>query len=469
MNESVIRRWYIPLTLLLIIGFVPLVKEMRRVGSIQENRLTSRAPVYSIDKIRSEMKWVKDCEEKWSTQDRFAAKFSPSHPAEYWEYLNRRDMLVDALARYSLDRNNENWPEASARQDSLATTFVNAGRVRAEFDRKFGATALLNSRPKDSYFESKHANQEVPDDKRLEFALLGYVWSIPTMFLIFCVKLKTKSLMVWPEVHHVLLASMFWPLGLGLYPHNIRREEQIRKGLEFVAQLSSAMIGLFGFGVSAPLKAQVSKAKGKSSVSEKSEKRFSLNLGLELYPGTLGKNKGVITAPWYSHSFRVGKGFSLSGFGFMEAGETKSVLFTNHSLGLTHSLARGASFATEVGAYPGGKFVQLGARVNLVKVPYVGRVLEKALYVAVVGRGFRVRGPTLPQENYLYWVSKPIPIGRNLNVSTEGFMRFRTGRGTDVGQPQLIFRHKKIRHMDFLTEFWMVGSDPTFRFGIQLH
>jgi hypothetical protein len=162
----------------------------------------------------------------------------------------------------------------------------------------------------------------------------------------------------------------------------------------------------------------------------------------------------------------LSKGFTLSGFGFVEAGERKAQFFTNHAVNLSHTKAYGSMFTLESGGTISGNFSQVGPRINLMKIPAFKRQGGGVLKSLVAGPLWRVRGPTHYQEWYVSWVSKEAPLPGGWKLSTEGFMRFRPGR-TSAGEPQLLLRHPKLPHTQLVAEFWMLNTQPTVRLGVQ--
>lgn len=462
-----IRRWYIPLVLLLITVFVPWFVELGRVNDLVTEARIKAAPVYTIEQIRTEMQWVREHEHEWDVPAEEGKTISANTPQQYWEFLERRTKLEDATARYTRPNNAFN-PEVDARAKSLGT-FAPTLRIKYQFERKFGHDVLFRARPKDPYFDRRYHTGDIQSDAWKCF-MRAFLLSIPIMFLVFCIRLRVRGLMIWVELWRLIPASMTWPVAAFIYPMSVRRKEQLKLALNVWSYAMSALVSICGGGAMVPLKAQVGPTGGKSVAGKRSdEKRFSSGYGVELYPTTTGIDAGKMISPWYSYKWSVGKGFTVSGFHFVEAGERYAQLFTNHGTTVTNQSFRGAMFTTEVGATPAGLFVQLCPRVNLTKVPFVGRQIAKAAKSVVVGRGWRVRGPTHFQENYLFWASRDLKLFGGLSVATEGFMRFRVGGLPAVGEPQVLFRHKKLKHIDFVTEFWMIRTDPTVRLGFQLH
>jgi hypothetical protein len=376
-------------------------------------------------------------------------------------------MLEDAMHRFLASGWNTHSPEIESRLKSL-TTLSPIQIINFNFEKRFGVKAMIATRPTGSYLDSR---RNVPDvlGNRLALFLQGYLASIPIMFLVFCIKLQVRELIVWVELWRLIPASLLWPIALFIYPMDVKRKEQLRLAGQVVSYTTSAILGCFGFGATTPLKAQVQPQNGKAMSGEKSEKRGSFGYGVELYPVTTGIDNGKMISPWYFYKENLGKGFFLSGYGFVEIGDRKAQLFTNHATTISNSKWYGTMFVTEIGATPTGSFVQVSPRVNLVKVPGIGREIGHAMKSVVAGEVWRVRGPTTFREHYLSWVSREAPVFGGLTIATEGFMRFRVGTTATVGEPQILIRHKKLRRIDFVTEFWMINLDPTVRVGIQLH
>lgn len=469
-----IRKWYIPLCLLLITAFAPLIMEFSRVSNLRGQAIISIAPVYSIEKTRSERAWIGEFEKKWDCQP-LTCQEKPKVP-EYWEYRNRKTMLIDALQRF-LPRDGFLWSKASDHEIRLRNEagtrlqgLLNHNKgLPAEnlFRSMFGQETLEKAKPVGSYVDKQKNLPEIANSLTEKFGF-GYLLSIPVMFLVFVVRLRVRKLLVWPELWRLIPISIVWPIGLVIYPRDIKRENQLKLATHFVAQLASLVVGLCGFG---PLTVSVAKAqptKVKPGVEQSEKKsRSSFGYGLEVYPQSAGIDAGLMVSPWYAHSTALAKGFSLSGFGFVEAGERKGQLFTNHSVNISHEKSRGAMFTTEVGGAAGLSFVQVGPRFNLVKVPGFPQSGKKVVKSVVAGSFWRIRGPTHYQEHFLGWASQEARLPGNWRISTEGFMRFRPGPRPAVGQPQIILRHPQIKHVQFMLESWMIGTQPTIRLGLQ--
>lgn len=363
------------------------------------------------------------------------------------------------------------------RGETLATTSTMTALVQDGFQKKFGAETMVEFRPRDGY-ALKRLGIEPFDvsDSRLGYLFLQwYICSIFSTFGIFCTRLHTENFLVWPELHKVLLAAIWWPIGLFVYPKNINREEQVKKALRFAVEMASAIIGIFGGGIMTNTVKAQSGPQNKSSIEKKEEKksgstRVVFGGGSEMYPIASGYEKGAIASPFYFNSIRIGKGFRTSGFGFVEIGETKGQLFTNNTHSISHDQVKGLMFTTETGwSQAAGIFFQVSPRVNLAKAPVTGRIVSKAMKFVNLGRGWRVRGPSHFQETFLGWASRELPLLKGLTVATEGFMRFRDGKRMNVGQPQILFRHKKLKWIDFLSEISFLSKHATLRIGVQIH
>lgn len=460
------RKWYFPLALLLVIAFAPWLKEFSRVNEADQQALLAIAPKYDMDTIQKEFNWVKSMEREWSINSPREEVRLPESPKAYWEYLDRLSRLEDALKAILADTAHPQRPEVGARLRllSMASPVM---LVQSQFEQKFGADTMLASRPKGAYFVKRHSLPHI-ENRLLEFFSSGYIMSIPVMLLVFIIRLRVRELLVWPELPRLLLAAIGWPLGLVLYPKNVVRTEQLKSAMSFAAQLASAAVSLFGFGAAMPMaKAQ---SLGKTDASKQSSSKqggsHTFGYGLEVYPQTAGIDSGLLVSPWYAHSHALSRGFSLSGFGFVEMGERKGQLFINHALNVSHAKAYGSMLTVEAGGTATSAFLQVGPRVNLVKVPGFRESSGTILKSLVAGSLWRVRGPTHYQEWFLGWGSKEASLPLGWKISSEGFMRFRPG-GTHVGQPQILLRHPRIPHTQFVTEFWMIGAKPTIRLGVQ--
>lgn len=458
-----LRKWYAPLLLLLVACFVPWLNEQRRVGGIEKNILAKTAPWYTQDQAYAEFKWVKERKLKWGLSPG-GERNLPDDPKAYWEFYNRDAMLRDALQRTI---NETVGPEAMVAERWLQSisTGMQMNIIQDRFNQKFSVGLMLEARPEKLYSDDRKL-PEIPNSKLEKFGV-GYIWSILVMASIFVLRLRIKGLLVYPEVPKIALAAIFWPIGILVFPGDIRREEQMKKGLFILAQLSSLSLVFIGFGPAVVvLKAQPKTREGTEKSERKKTSKFSI--GTELYPITSGVDQGLMVAPWYAHSHEFENGVTVSGFGFVEAGpDNRRQLFTNHSLNLSHSDARGAMFSFEYGGSYSGDFAQIGPRINLVRSGLLPSKTGKVAKTVVTGSFWRIRGPTHYQEFFLGWVSREANLPYGLKLSTEGFMRFRPGTRANVGQPQIILRHPKIQHTQFMTEFWMIGKDPTIRFGFQ--
>lgn len=452
------RKWYIPLFILLVMAFVPWLKEVERYNKFLRVARLENAPKYSPEKARAEHAWIIEKETAWIRKSSL-----PDTPSSYWNYLERRIMLQDALARLSATLEVPTSIEFQTRLTQMDSAPVH--RIRTIFGIKFGEMEINKTKPKGMYFDRPAL--EI-DSHGVEKFGLGYLYSIPVMFLVFVVRLRVRELMVLPEIWRLIPASIFWPIGLFLYPRDLRREQQMKSAMNFVAQFASALITLIGAGPLVPImKAQINKS-GKGGI-ERTERKSSHSFayGVEFYPQSTGIDKGLMIAPWYAHSHQLGKGFTFSGFGFIEAGERRGQLFSNHISNFSHEKARGAMFTWEVGGTAKGAFLGIGPRFNLMRLPLFPKDGKKIVKSVVAGSMWQIRGPTRYQEFFLTWGSQEARLPLGWRLSTEGFMRFRPGARTNVGQPQLLLRHPRIPHTQFVAEFWMIGTQPTVRLGLQ--
>lgn len=454
-----VRKWYIPLFILLIVAFTPWLKEIKRANKLSEEARIENAPHYSPEKARSEHDWVIRTETEWTR-----LKSIPGTEHSYWEYLERRVMLEDALYRLSATLENPARLEFGSRLTEMETHSA-TNQIRTLFDMKFQEFRMMKNKPKGAYFD-RSAPQI--DSHGLEKFGEGYLWSIPVMFLVFMIRLRVRDLMILPEIWRLIPASIFWPIGLFVYPGDIRRKDQLKTALHFIAQLASATLALAGGPLVQVIKAQTTKP-NKGGV-EKNDKKSGSNVfsyGIELYPQTSGIDSGTMASPWLYASLKGPKGFSFSSFSFIEATRNRSQLFTNHTENISHEKSRGAMFSTEIGWAPSGAFFQIGPRFNLTKIPGFPKRGNGVVKSVVAGSFWRVRGPTHYQEFFLGWASQEARLPLGFRLSTEGFMRFRPGPRPAVGQPQVLLRHPKIPYTQLVAEFWMIGTQPTTRLGLQ--
>ena len=466
-----IRRWYIPLVMFLVWAFAPVLSELKRGEQLDKQATLSVAPTYSVEKIREEFSWVKTVENEWN--GRATEVTLPDNASAYWDYLTRRQMLEDAMIKFLAVNSPFDQPgrEVEARQKSLATASPVA-IVNYNFGTKFGIDEMVKARPAKLYSDTRRPS--VKTNAGTEF-IIGYLWSIPAMFLVFIIRLRVRGLMVMPELGRMSLYSIIWPIGLIVYPKDVRREEQIKQWMFSTAQLASAVMSLFGFMPMVPvMKAQTLDGKNKTEKSEKkSVEKFSfggLHGGFEYYPDALtsGPDKGNMFSPWYSFSETIGE-FKLSHNGFVEMGDRKSQLFSNNGSSLTWQKAPWLEYRMETGFTATSGFLASGPRVMFSKIPRFGKMLSKSGVSCLgLGRYSRVRGPGQVDEYVAYWGLKPMKIGKVGDVIIDGFYRIRPGATKNVGEPQLSFRPKKFGgKVMFTFEAWVVGDTVTPRFGLQ--
>lgn len=454
------RKWYAPLFILLITAFVPWFQEMRRVNKLAEEARVASYPRYTPEKAREEHLWVVKTEHDWLN----GKVPPPSTSLPFWQYTERKSMLRDALVVLEGSKDFRIRAEFGARLVKMVTG-DEMTQIHRHFLAIFGQEEFDKARPKNLYYN--RPQPEIPGQELRRFSE-GYLYSIPVMFLVFVIRLRVRELMIWTEIWRLIPASIFWPIALFLYPGDIRRKEQLKSAMYFVAQFASAMMSLICFGPIVPaMKAQINKS-GKNGI-ERTERKSSHTFayGVEFYPQSAGIDKGLMIAPWYAHSHQLGKGFTFSGFGFIEAGERKSQLFTNHISNFSHEKARGGMFTWEIGGTTAGAFLGIGPRFNLVKLPFFPKDGKKIVKSVVAGSMWQIRGPTHYREFFLTWSSQEARLPFGFRLGTEGFMRFRPGARTNVGQPQLLLRHPRIPHTQFVSEFWMIGTQPTVRLGLQ--
>lgn len=452
-------RWYLLLILSIITAFAPLVMEQNRVQKAEALAQTAIVPRLSATEIQTEI-------------DRLRVEFRniedgriSDNPLSYWKLLDDQSRVqwqIEVLRRLGSDEEMDHYPRLGAMSSNL---FNRLSSIQTSYNNKFGSRKMATLAMTVTRTFVPPIAPEIPN-RRFELFLMGYAWSIIPMLLVFVLRLFNLGLMIWVEIPRIIIASVLWPVSIFLYPRDIRRAEQIKVAMQFVANLASVTVGFFGGGVVNMVKAQAS-PNGKNTSQSEKKGNSTFGYGLELYPQTSGIDAGLMVSPWYAHSHALPKGFSLSGFGFVEAGERKGQFFTNHSMNLSHAKAFGAMFTLESGGSVAGSFVQVGPRVNLIKIPGFPKQTTKIVKSVVAGSLWRIRGPTHYQEWYLSWVSKEATLPGGWKLSSEGFMRFRPGPRVAAGEPQLILRHPKIPHTQFVSEFWMLGTQPTIRLGVQ--
>lgn len=375
-----LRWWYLPLTLLVITAFVPMTKEVSRGNRLDKQATLAIAPTYTVEKIREEFSWIKTVEQDWNGP---AGKDKvPSDPSIYWDYLDRRAMLVDAVAKFLSVNHFYEQPgvEVEARQKLLSGSPV--AIIQMNFQTKFGQNKMMEIKPKNLYGDRQRPS--VKTNAGAEF-MAGYILCIPVMFLINIVRLKVRDLLVAPELLRLTMYSIIWPIGLLMYPKDIRREEQLKQWAYITAQVASVAMGFFGFMPLLPIaKAQTNDGKDKTGKSQKKspEKRFSIggfHSGVEYYPGFLtgGPDKGNLLSPWYSVKEKVGP-IQFSHFGFIEAGNRKSQLFSNHGTSANWDKAPWLEYRMETGFTSTNGFLTSGPRVFFSKIPGLGKLLNKS-------------------------------------------------------------------------------------------
>lgn len=455
------KKWYIPLILLFITAFVPWMKEVKRVQEAEARAEISVMPRMGVVEIQKEINRL-----KYEFTEVEKGNIKPD-PLYYWRLLDgqqRVEWQVDIVRRIGSNAEVAHYGRLVAMSSNLRSRI---GDVQRAYIAHFGGSKMADL----AYIAPRtFVKPEIPavPNRRLELFLTSYLWSIIPMFFVFVLQLLTRNLMVWPEIPRLVLASAFYPIGLFVYPKGVRRAEQVKWAMQFVAQLASVAIGFLGGGVANLVKAQTAGSNGKSQKqSQKKGVSHTFGYGIELYPQSSGIDAGLMVSPWYSHSHVLPKGFSLSGFGFVEMGEHKKQLFTNNSLNLSHAKSGGAMFTAEFGGTATATLIQIGPRFNLVKIPGFPNRVAKTVKSVVVGSLWRIRGPTHYREWYLSWVSREASLPGGWKLSSEGFMRFRPGPRAAGGEPQLILRHPRIPHVQFMSEFWMIGTQPTVRLGVQ--
>ena len=279
--ELGMRKWYVPLLILLATCFAPWLKEQKRVGALEDAYVLQTAPKYSEAQAYAEFVWVKERIEEWGKSER-AERNIPNDPKAYWEFLDRERHLREALGRL-MRESDPRLAMVAEKWHSSISLRMPIGIIQYRFKQKFGDQIMLEARPRDW---NKPKVFETPNS-RLEKFGLGYLWSIPVMMLVFALRLRIKGLMIYPEIPKIVLAAIFWPAGLMVFPGDIRREEQMKKGLFILAQLSSLSLVFMGFGpVALVVKAQPKTREGTEKSERKRTSKFSF--GTELYPVTSG-------------------------------------------------------------------------------------------------------------------------------------------------------------------------------------
>ena len=113
-------------------------------------------------------------------------------------------------------------------------------------------------------------------------------------------------------------------------------------------------------------------------------------------------------------------------------------VFTNHAPTLTHRDVPYIGLVQEIGgSSDGGFFYQVGPKVNLTSLPFVGKTIKKAFVALGVSWVDALTGKPYTSEIIVGWSTKKLSIG-SVTLRSDGFMRFgRTGQEIPslYGQP----------------------------------
>lgn len=467
---------YLPVFLLLVTCFVPAYQEYERVSDQEKEAFFARVPDMNAAQILREVECLVD--EMMQTD-----ASNPVTPPERVFALTDYSIFLDRVFQKNLYNrgrfSNPHIDEIIKIENKLLIGFgtqkpmVYSQRSRLQkelIDRFQGKSEDFDVSL--AAWREKHPLDERPCLPSETWRLVkdGYLFSILIMGCFFVMRLHRKEQIVWVEMPRIVLFSILWPVGLFVYPTDKTKMEQIKQALQMLCYSQSAIVSLFGFwglGAMQMVKAQVS-GQTKSKVKEK-ERRFGIGkpiLGAEVYHGNgevLSEN-GVLVAPWYMIKSHLGP-VNVSQFGFVELGENKSQLFTNHAATFTHGKASSFGYRTEVGGSPGGVFWSGGPVIILSRTPGLRKIIGSALQSLSVARLGRIRGSGPEQEIFFSWATKKIPLLVG-DISADGFYRIRPGVKPNVGQPRLIFRPKGWKHT-ISYEMWWIGYKPTHRLGLE--
>lgn len=466
---------YLPLLVLVIVCFVPAIQESNRVGELETEAMFRQLPEMTASQIRQEV----DClleEMKIDGSD-------PQTAVTQVFELTDRSIWLEQVFQKNLARQgrlyNPQLDDVLRIERQLFST-VGAGRAfvqseRARLQKEVGSRFKIGDRGFNEAFaiwRNAHPVVErpsLPSDTWKKF-WTGYTLTVPIMICFFIIRLCRKEQIVWIEAYRFVSAALVWPIAIWIYPVNQRRVEQMKQALQVLCYVQSIILSICGFwGIGLmPLKAQVKKAQTSGEMKKK-ERRNGFDrpvLGSELYyGGGVSGEGGLIVAPWYAITSHFGS-LNISQFGFVELGEKKGQMFTNHALTTSYEHLPWAGFRTEAGGSPSGPFWSGGPSIGLHRTPGIRKIVGQALQTLSVARLGRIRGSGAANEIFFFWETRKVSTSLG-KISIDGFYRIRPGSPTNVGQPRLLFLPKGWKRTTINYEAWMIGTKPTHRLGFE--
>lgn len=468
---------YLPIFLLIVVCFVPAYQEYERVSDQEQEAFFARVPDINAAQILREVECLVD--EMMQTD-----ASNPMTPPERVFALTDYSIFLERVFQKNLYNrgrfSNPDIDKIIKIENKLLIGFgtqrpmvySQRSRLQKELIDRF------NHRSKEfdahlAVWREKHPLDGRPRLPSETWRLMkeGYLVSILIMACFFVMRLYRKEQIVWVETPRIILFSILWPVGLLVYPTDKTKMEQLRQALQVLCYSQSIIMSLFGFwglGAIQIVKAQASGGQTKSKLNGK-ERRFEIGkpvLGAEVYHGNgevLSEN-GVLVAPWYALKSRLGP-VNVSQFGFVEVGQNRSQLFTNHAATFSHDKPPFA-YRTEFGGSPKGVFFSGGPAIVLSRTPGVRKIIGSALQSLSVARLGRIRGSGPEQEIFFSWATKKAALGVG-DISVDGFYRIRPGAKSNVGQPRLVFHPSGWKHATINYEVWWVGYKPTHRLGLE--
>ena len=444
---------YALMVFVLLVISLPPYKEVAKINAENEVRKYAAIPSMTIEGVKKELYQL----------EKEMAQPPSENPMDFFPIQNRWLYLQKVTEKYTAEhgRFEDGFIPLELRVFRNASQTMAA--LKGEYMRKHSGIdfqqAQHGTEEDISYTEISHASV-------WPFLWSAYLQSILLAMIFFFLRLAHKDLNMIVEFWRVPLYAVIWPVGVFLYPVRVDPRKQLRQAMQFAAYLLSAFMSLSSMG-------SIAKAEN-SSVKKKDASAFVIgaDYGVELEMLPLTKDHRA--APWYLSpelwwQFKTKYG-DFSGFSFVEASEEETTFFTNNAINYTPPIKLLAPFSIshEVGGnLITGGFSQLGGRVNMNKLPYVGDVTGKFFKRFSIGLYSRLAGTRVPNEWLFSWATKKLPFWKGLSISSEGFYRKRKSRFPDFAQPQIWLHHDKFPNIRIGTELQVIGGDVYPRFGFK--
>lgn len=416
--------WTYPLiALLLVLAFVPAIREWHRVDD--EARARSFAELRPITPVQLDRLLTR-------TEKRMKEPLSKG-PAEYYHILQRVWRGEDYANKLSRE---SDWTQPIQVLALRANGLFNAmNTLQVTYMDKFTMEVMAAE-------GKKHHAKHVTDGKSypdLTFAkagqlfVTGYINSILIMAMCFVVRLRRRELMVWVEGWRLPALAVAWPVTMWRYPTVIDPRTQMRHAMQFASYLLATVMSLGALG-------GVAKAAERKDAPERDsahslvlsripQPKFSVAIGIE-GSKVVGNGKRVFDGPIITGTGDIvfPNGVFLEFWGSKAQDGSPLADEVDYTLGWSGIISHGINLAAgvsyfdigEIGTTKGGDIVDLFAQVNTPQLTSgghkVGAFMKvEKLFVTDTSReldGMNVRGG----YEYVWQVTDHVRLGHSASM-----------------------------------------------------